>query len=366
MRLGVQTKQRKTFLFCLGGGSRITASLARIAEEELKLGEEVGEGTFSVVKKAIWTRNNKYNPSIEVAVKTSKSNRPSDSILSEELARDLVVISGLPHPNILTFYGVCEPTNGGPAQMVCELMSGDLAKYIKEAKNKKRPTQQLPTQQLLPTQVLLRVLRDVSSALTHLHAHGVVHRDVKPANVLLREGGEQVRLCDFGSSKDLQSTIQQMTTIGTLDYMAPEVLNKERAGRPADVWSFGVLLFECVTGTPCKPRAGMTELTKELEQAGCLPKLMELFVDCHAQRPDKRPAMAEIYRKLQQLVMKESHSQQLVEEELKRALAQDREMYNQVWRSHYADQPHSQDLLKYVKETALQLSGDGDYACCLR
>jgi len=85
-------------------------------------------------------------------------------------------------------------------------------------------------QSLLP----IHVLRDVSAGLAHLHSHGVVHRDVKPANVLLR-GDEQVKLCDFGSSRDLEMSVQQMSVAGTLGYMAPEVLKEKPSGRPVDV-----------------------------------------------------------------------------------------------------------------------------------
>lgn len=366
----------------------LPAQLPRIPEEELSPVEEVvGRGAFSVVYKATWRRKvavGTRGHSIQVAVKMS--NRATDSgndsndeqlgslsagdvcLVSNELVRDLAVISGLPHPNILTLHGVCEPNSNNSnrsnhnkgadankVKIVYELMSKDLARLLRESLlarvtgTSQQADQQSPRspRMLLPTNVLLRVLRDASAGLAHLHSHGVVHRDVKPANVLLRD--EQVKLCDFGSSRDLQHTIQQMSLAGTLDYMAPEVLNKEPAGRSADVWSFGVLLFECVTGKPCARKATLDELTAELTENGCLPALVQLFAECHqVDDPSKRPSMASIHSRLQKLVMQEASDSQRLKEELKRAEAQDRDTYDLTWNSCYANQQHSKQLLDYL------------------
>jgi len=264
-------------------------------------------------------------------------------LLSEELARDLAVISGLPHQNILTLHGVCESSKGSH-KIVYELMTTDLSKLLKETMGKSSSASS--KKGLLATQVLLRVLRDVSAGLAHLHSNGVVHRDVKPANVLLRD--EQVKLCDFGSSRDLQHTLQQMTVTGTLDYMAPEVLNREPAGRAADVWGFGVLLFECVTGGTCARATATAELSAELARAGCLPALVQLFAECHHADPNKRPLMGVIHSRLQQLVMQDASDSQRLKEELKHAEAQDRDTYESTWSEFYAKQPQARELLEFT------------------
>jgi len=282
----------------------------------------------------------------------------------QSLNRDLAVISGLPHQNILTLHGVCESkqqtttSQGGQAaasssssslKIVYELMTSNLAKLLQTAVEEQHQqfSHAHSRQLLLPTNVLLRVLRDVSAGLAHLHFHGVVHRDVKPANVLLR-GDEQVKLCDFGSSRDLQMSVQQLSVAGTLDYMAPEVLKRQASGRPVDVWSFGVLLFECVVGKVSAPAATIVELVEELSQARCLPALVELFVECHQQDPTKRPLMSAIHSRLQKLVMQDAHDSQRLREELKRAEAQDRDTYESTWNDSYANQTHSRELLEYV------------------
>lgn len=172
---------------------------------------------------------------IPVAVKMSLRVEHSKAVLAE-LARELAVISSLPHQNILTVYGVCyddeekehdhekNPRRGGRLKIVYELMDTDLSQLLKSNSG------QLKSQ----TKLLLRVLRDVAAGLVHLHAHGVLHRDVKPANVLLKGGDDaHVKLCDFGLSKDLKQSVQHMSTIGAQAYMAPEMFKQHAAGTPA-------------------------------------------------------------------------------------------------------------------------------------
>jgi len=95
-------------------------------------------------------------------------------------------------------------------------------------------------------------------------------------------------------------------------------------------------------------KATMDELTQELSQAGCLPSLVELFVECHQKDPTKRPLMSAIHSRLQKLVMQDARDSQRLREELKRAQAQDRDTYESTWNASYANQPHLRELLDYV------------------
>lgn len=98
----------------------------------------------------------------------------------------------------------------------------------------------------------VELIRDTALALGAAHALGVVHRDVKPANVLIDMAG-QVRVTDFGAAagESLEDLTATGTLVGTPAYMAPEQITGERAaiGPPTDVWALGVMLYECVTGT---------------------------------------------------------------------------------------------------------------------
>lgn len=307
-------------------------NLTRIREEDLKLEAVVGEGTFSVVWRATWTRTfsvgSVQNEKVTVAVKVSKS---ASAESSREMLREVAVISGLPHQNILAILGVCDST---PPKVVYEYMTTDLSQQIAKKD--------------MPRHFQLRVLRDVCAGACHLHAHGVIHRDLKPGNVLIRE--DQVKICDFGSSKDVQFTSQKMSMTGTFDYMAPEVLAKKPAGKPADVWAFGILMFECLTGD-VPSSTELDKLTAQLRESQCLPQLIDIFAQCHVAAPEKRPTMANVYLQLQSLLMQDAQDSQRLKEELRIAEAQDLETYRAVW-AQYAVLRHTPQLLAHVKELA--------------
>jgi len=164
----------------------VPSNMPIIPHAELTMGERKGSGSFSEVWSALWTRSiavGRHQMSqTPVAVKMSLRVEHSEDVL-DELARELAVVSSLPHQNILTVYGVCfdeeeydHEKKPGRLRIVYELMDTDLSQLLKSNKGRLK----------YQTKLLLRVLRDVAAGLVHLHAHGVLHRDVKPANVLLK------------------------------------------------------------------------------------------------------------------------------------------------------------------------------------
>ena len=100
--------------------------------------------------------------------------------------------------------------------------------------------------------VRAKLMLDAARGLAYLHANGILHRDIKPDNVLVFSLDEVLtvngKLTDFGSSRNVNMLMTNLTFtkgIGSPTYMAPEVLNKEKYKKPADVFSFGVMLYEC-------------------------------------------------------------------------------------------------------------------------
>jgi serine/threonine-protein kinase len=310
--------------------SMFPSNVPRIAEAEVKLESKLGQGAFSTVWRATWNRASSVGRggvvSQVVAVKIPKSHVEH---VTADVARELVVLATLPHQNLLYLYGICESS---PPKMVVECMSEDLSCVLRSGKLRSRYQK-------------LRVLRDISAGLAHLHFHGVIHRDVKPSNVLLRD--DQTKLCDLGSSKDVLQTVQHMTTVGTIAYMAPEVRDGRPAGKAVDVWSFGVLMFEVLMG-----HLPQLNPVAQMRQAGCLAELCVLFEQCNAVDAAARPTMVQIHGKLLALLMNEVQDQENLRAEIRVAQAQDLETYNVVWRDHYGNQAGMDVLLAQVKALA--------------
>ncbi|XP_061712676.1 death-associated protein kinase related isoform X1 [Cydia pomonella] len=112
-----------------------------------------------------------------------------------------------------------------------------------------------------------RALRHVLEGLAHLHARRIAHLDLKPQNLLLTGGGEELLICDFGISRAIQSGAHVREILGTRDYVAPEILSYEPLSLAADMWSVGVLAYVLVSGY--SPFAGETKQETYLNIAQC-------------------------------------------------------------------------------------------------
>src|SRR5262245_7660184 len=143
--------------------------------------------------------------------------------------------STLNHPNVVQIYDWGEE-NGRP-YIVMEWVQGEDLQHA------------LADGQLRDLHRKLLVAVQIAKALEHIHAHGIIHRDIKPQNVFIDRHG-QVKLIDFGISRreDFSQT-QKGFALGTPYYMAPEQLRGERVDSRTDIYSFGILLFELLTGS---------------------------------------------------------------------------------------------------------------------
>mmetsp|Transcript_14786 Transcript_14786/g.46545 ORF Transcript_14786/g.46545 Transcript_14786/m.46545 type:complete len:434 (+) Transcript_14786:52-1353(+) len=147
------------------------------------------------------------------------------------------LLKRLRHPHIVS----CHEMRWDPMRSVVWLSldymdGGDLNSYI-EVQRRHGDTPPLPAFQR-------RVLAAVGSALRYIHALGVLHRDVKPCNVLLTQGFKDIKLADFGISKILEVTAHAHTVVGTPHYLSPEIVCGEPYGPPSDAWALGVGIYE--------------------------------------------------------------------------------------------------------------------------
>ncbi|HEY7948820.1 MAG TPA: serine/threonine-protein kinase [Acidimicrobiales bacterium] len=201
-------------------------SLSDVLAGRYRLVELLGQGGMSDVYRAVDERTG-----MAVAVKVVRSGDPE---FAKRLAQEARALEQFEHPGLvrLLHTGV----SGAQAYLVMELIKGStLATMLRQGR-------------LAPT-TTARMGAHLAGALAYVHARGIVHRDVKPANVLVTADGD-ARLGDFGIARLMDASTMTMagTTLGTAAYMAPEQLEDHQVGPAADIWSLGIVLLECLTG----------------------------------------------------------------------------------------------------------------------
>jgi Tol biopolymer transport system component/predicted Ser/Thr protein kinase len=204
--------------------------------------ERIGEGGTGVVYKARDTLLGRL-----VALKTLPSDRSADRERRARLLREARAASALRHPNIVDVYDLVQHDDGSDV-IVMELVTGRTLDRAVAGKTLRE---------------ILGYARQIADALATAHAAGIVHRDLKPSNVMVDEGGT-VRVLDFGLARlgppegtvDLASGSARRAgdgtaegrIVGTLAYMSPEQAEGKKADARSDVFSFGAVLYEIVTG----------------------------------------------------------------------------------------------------------------------
>ena len=164
-----------------------------------------------------------------------------------QLKDEALVAMKLTHPNIVTLRAF-EENNGNPF-LVMDYIDGEtLDDYLADKGNGEWGTGNGG----LPEEEVIRILKPIAAALDYAHGEGVVHRDVKPANVMIRKDGHPFIL-DFGIAREIQETMTRVTgklSSGTLLYMSPEQLRGLPPKPTQDVYSFAAMVYECVSGNP--------------------------------------------------------------------------------------------------------------------
>jgi predicted ATPase len=170
----------------------------------------------------------------KAALKTLLPDLGEDGDFRERFIAESQMVAALDHPSIIPIYDAGD-ADGTVYIAMRYVAGGDLAELLKGGP--------------LEPDRALTILEQVAGGLDTAHAHDLVHRDVKPANVLVESGG-RVYLTDFGIAKRARSRGLTRTGffVGTLDYAAPEQIRGEAVGAPTDIYAFGCLLFECLTG----------------------------------------------------------------------------------------------------------------------
>ncbi|MEU7763669.1 Stk1 family PASTA domain-containing Ser/Thr kinase [Nocardia sp. NPDC049190] len=203
-----------------------------------ELGEIIGFGGMSEVHKARDLRLSR-----DVAIKVLRADLARDPTFYLRFKREAQNAAALNHPAIVAVYDTGEAeVDGGPLPyIVMEYVDGDTLRDIVRGKGP------------IPPRRAMEVIADVCAALDFSHKAGIVHRDMKPANIMINRAGA-VKVMDFGIARAIADSSNPMTqtaaVIGTAQYLSPEQARGETVDARSDVYSVGCVLFEILTGEP--------------------------------------------------------------------------------------------------------------------
>ncbi|XP_073833371.1 LOW QUALITY PROTEIN: STKc_STK36 domain-containing protein fused [Musca autumnalis] len=244
-----------------------------------KVNAMVGEGSFGHVYKAVRKDDNQI-----VAIKViSKRGRTSRDL--KTLRRECEIQAHLKHPNVIEMLESFETKHD--LIVVTEFATIDLHRYMERNGYLREDKGQ-------------RLICDLVSALYYLHSNRILHRDLKPQNVLLDEE-LRAKLCDFGLARNMTMSTHMLTSIkGTPLYMAPELLEEKPYDHQADIWSLGCISYECLVGHPPFSTTSILHLIKiikknEVTYPGYLSRDSRSFLQALLEKePTMRASWAQI------------------------------------------------------------------------
>ncbi len=256
-----------------------------------ELTEKIGEGGMGVVYRARYVVNDR-----PVAVKLLPPDVTDETLLGR-FEREVEILKTLRHPNIvLCFGGVCENKRRFYAM---ELVEGGTLDDLLRKRGR------------LPWELVVEYARQMCAALAYAHERGVIHRDIKPGNFLIKGDG-QIKLSDFGLATLIagRKITAAGRTAGTYEYMAPEQITGKELSPKTDLYALGVVIYELITGKPPFEGATPAEVLHAHLKAP-VPRVAARMPDCPSSldalvaalmakapedRPDGAAAVAEMLR----------------------------------------------------------------------
>lgn len=250
---------------------------------------KLGEGAMGVVYRAVGENGT------PVALKVLREELAGDPTFRGRFAHEARAATGVEHRSLVSVLEAGEA--GGHVYLAVAYVEG----WTLEAR--------IQDEGPLPLAAAVRAVRHIAGGLDALHASELIHRDVKPSNVMLDREGRAL-LTDFGLAKGPAWTIltRPGEAVGTLDYMAPELVLGQDAGPASDIYALGCLAFECLTGEPPFARHGVLRIAGahvdepppdlvEL-RADISPELSWAVLKALEKQPGDRPPTARVYAQL--------------------------------------------------------------------
>ncbi|KAK6763019.1 hypothetical protein RB195_023644 [Necator americanus] len=264
------------------GSSSAELNKTFIPKEQIKLLETIGQGSFSIVKRAYWYSSN--GERVEVAVKILRDVSPSKI---EDLQAEATHLLRLQHSNLIRMYGVVPR----PAMMVFELCEG--GELLSRLRDANKPTFLVTT--------LLEYCLQIVKALTFLETKHIVHRDIAARNILLTKDEKVVKLCDFGLMRNLKENertyVMHAQKRVPFSWCPPESLRHRIFSHASDVWAFGVTAWEIFSyGEDPWIGCRAVDVLKRLDAGDrlekpryCSQQIYDLISLCWNINPDLRP-----------------------------------------------------------------------------
>lgn len=261
------------------------------------LSELIGKGSFGRVYKARASGNGQLVAVKIISIDEGDSLAPGAADTFNDILKEVNTLKKLGDSGAKNINTVIETLLVGPSVwIITEYCGGGSVSTLM------RPSGGLPEKWIIP------ILREVAEALHWVHKEGIIHRDIKCANVLVTETG-RVQLCDFGVAGIIETKFDKRSTVtGTLNWMAPELFDMSVSyGTEVDIWAFGSLAFEAATGLPPNaknmsridiPQFGsyLKQHCPRLEGDQYSDNLKDLVAFCMAEDPRDRPSINQIQR----------------------------------------------------------------------
>lgn len=257
---------------------------------KLNMGEAFAQGAFGKLYRGT------YNGE-DVAIKIlerPENDTSKAQLMEQQFQQEVMMLATLKHPNIVRFIGACRKP------MVWCIVTeyakgGSVRQFLTKRQNRS-----------VPLKLAVKQALDVARGMAYVHGLGLIHRDLKSDNLLIF-GDKSIKIADFGVARIEVQTEGMTPETGTYRWMAPEMIQHRPYTQKVDVYSFGIVLWELITGM--LPFQNMTAVqaafavvnrnVRPILPNDCLPVLREIMTRCWDPNPDVRPPFAEIVAMLE-------------------------------------------------------------------
>ena len=286
-------KSRKRALVSEAVGSQTVqfVSVGQTLSERYKLVEELGRGAMGIVFKA----EDELLEGMEVAIKVLPPELANDKRSKKRLRKETLSAIKLSHPNILRINGFQE--DGSIPFIVMEYLEGHTVED--EAVDRE--------EEVLEVDEVLEIAKAVCEALDYAHECGIVHRDIKPTNLIYHKHNDRhiVKVADFGIAYQIKNSVTRLTgfeSSGTLYYVAPEQLRGEKPRTESDQYSLAATLYELLSGDPPFHGAGLSQQVLSVKPKpieGVPEHVNEALLRALSKKPEERfPSCGDFYAAL--------------------------------------------------------------------